>query len=97
MSAQDIPRSNAEVRNELYIVYAEIHAEMQRHKTANAELPHGHVEGECEWCTLYKQRMIGIRAAIRHFGGNPRTIPKQCRAVANANRSDGIIVPWPNP
>jgi hypothetical protein len=94
---QDACRSNAEVRNELYTVYAEVYLERESHLAACARLPGGHQEDECEWCERYEQRLIGVRLALRHFGGNPRTIPKQCRGTAEARAADCVIVPWPQP
>lgn len=51
----------------------------------------------CEWWDRFDQPMVGIKLALRHFGGNPRTIPKQCRNVMVTRAADSIIVPWPQP
>lgn len=51
----------------------------------------------CEWCDRFDQPMVGIKLALRHFGRNPRTIPKQCRTVMVTRAADSIIVPWPQP
>lgn len=100
MPAEEMHRSNAEVRAELYIVYAEIFVEKESHIVAYAKNAGTH-STPCEWCERFGQRMNGVKMALRHFGGNPRTIPKQCFKAAReavARRApDCVIVPWPQP
>src|ERR1035437_1298642 len=95
MPAQDIQRSNVEVRNELYVVYAEIYLEKESHTAAFAMSPNGHPK-PCEWCDRFDQRMIGVKIAIHHFGGKPRVTPKKCFEVAAARRAaaKAVILPW---
>ena len=98
MPAQNTRRSNAEVRTELYAVYAEIYVEKESHLVAHGKKAGDHPE-PCEWCDRFGQRMIGVKMALHHFGGKPQVIPKRCLAAAReaaAKRAaDCVIVPWP--
>jgi hypothetical protein len=96
MLVQDIQRSNAKVRSELYAVYAEIYLEKESHVAALTKSQDGHSR-PCEWCDRFDQRMVGVKMALRRFGGNPRVIPKKCFEIVAARRTAGAaaIVPWP--
>lgn len=92
MLAQEMRRSNAEVRAELYVVYAEIYVEKESHLVAYPRNAGSHPE-PCEWCDRFGQRMAGVKMALRHFGGNPRVIPKQAsRRRGRRQRKEPPIV-----